>query len=109
MQMLHLHASVPISSSFLGSALPFSLFGLRPHLRKRAVVAITPQTPPSPLLCGCSQGWDVDMLVPDDKPAIVRTAEHYRQYRQQLARKGVTKKRMPAVEESQRLELRRVW
>jgi hypothetical protein len=31
------------------------------------------------------------MLVPDDKPASVRTAEHYRQYRQQLARKGVTK------------------
>jgi hypothetical protein len=80
-----------ISSSFLGSTLPFSLFGLRPHLHKRAVVAITLQTPPSPLLCGCSQGWDVDMLVPDNKPATVRTAEHYRQYRQQLARKGVTK------------------
>jgi hypothetical protein len=32
------------------------------------------------------------MLVPDDKPATVRTAEHYRQYRQQLAKKGVTKK-----------------
>ena len=32
------------------------------------------------------------MLVPDDKPATVRTAEHYHQYRQQLAKKGVTKK-----------------
>ena len=32
------------------------------------------------------------MLVPDDKPATVRTAEHYHRYRQQLARKGVTKK-----------------
>jgi hypothetical protein len=32
------------------------------------------------------------MLVPDDKPATVRTAEHYRQYSQELARKGVTKK-----------------
>ena len=37
-------------------------------------------------------GWDVDMLVPDDKPAPIQTAEHYRQYRQQLAKKGVTKK-----------------
>jgi hypothetical protein len=27
------------------------------------------------------------MLVPDDKPSNIRTAEHYRQYRQQLARK----------------------
>jgi hypothetical protein len=35
---------------------------------------------------------DVDMLVPDDKSATVRTAEHYRQYRQQLAGEGVTKK-----------------
>jgi hypothetical protein len=32
------------------------------------------------------------MLVPDDKPATVRTAEYYRQYRQQLAKKGVIKK-----------------
>ena len=32
------------------------------------------------------------MLVPDDKPATVRTAEHYRQYRQQLAKKSITKK-----------------
>ena len=32
------------------------------------------------------------MLVPDDKPATIRTAEHYRQYRQQLAKKGATKK-----------------
>ena len=32
------------------------------------------------------------MLVPDDKPATVRTADHYRQYRQQLAKKDVTKK-----------------
>ena len=32
------------------------------------------------------------MLVPDHKPSTIRTAEHYRQYRQQLARKGVTKK-----------------
>jgi hypothetical protein len=27
------------------------------------------------------------MLVPDDKPATVRMAEHYHQYRQQLAKK----------------------
>ena len=32
------------------------------------------------------------MLVPDDKPTHIRTAEHYRQYRQQLAKKGTTKK-----------------
>ena len=32
------------------------------------------------------------MLVSDNKPAHVRTAEHYRQYRQQLAKKGATKK-----------------
>jgi hypothetical protein len=32
------------------------------------------------------------MLVPDDKPAPIWTAEHYRQHRQQLAKKGVTKK-----------------
>jgi hypothetical protein len=25
--------------------------------------------------------WGVDMLIPDDRPATVRTAEHYRQYR----------------------------
>jgi hypothetical protein len=31
------------------------------------------------------------MLVPDDKPAHIRTAEHYRQYRQQLAKKGAAK------------------
>jgi len=46
-----------------------------------------------PLYCAVAPnlfGWDVDMLVPDDKPATIRTAEHYRQYRQQLARKGVT-------------------
>ena len=53
--IFHLHTSVPISGSFLGSTLPFSLFGLYPHLHKRAVVAITPQTPPLPLMCGCSQ------------------------------------------------------
>jgi len=29
------------------------------------------------------------MLIPDDKPATIQTAEHDRQYRQQLARKGV--------------------
>jgi hypothetical protein len=32
------------------------------------------------------------MLVPDDKPTHVQTAKHYRQYRQQLAKKGATKK-----------------
>jgi hypothetical protein len=32
------------------------------------------------------------MLIPDDKPATVWTAKHYRQYHQQLARKGATKK-----------------
>jgi hypothetical protein len=32
------------------------------------------------------------MLVSDNKPAHIRTAEHYRQYRQQLAKKGATKK-----------------
>jgi hypothetical protein len=32
------------------------------------------------------------MLVSDNKPAHVRTAEHYRQYRQQLVKKGATKK-----------------
>jgi hypothetical protein len=32
------------------------------------------------------------MLVLDDKPAQTRNAEHYRQYRQQLAKKGATKK-----------------
>jgi hypothetical protein len=32
------------------------------------------------------------MLISDEKSATVRTAEHYRQYRQQLAKKGVTKK-----------------
>ena len=37
-------------------------------------------------------GWDVDMLVSDDKPATIQTAENYRQYSQQLARKGVIKK-----------------
>jgi hypothetical protein len=31
-----------------------SSFSLRPHLHRRAAVAITPQTPPSPPLCGCS-------------------------------------------------------
>jgi hypothetical protein len=33
------------------------------------------------------------MLVSDDKPAHIRTAEHYRQYRQQLAKKGATMKK----------------
>ena len=33
----------------------FSALHCSPHLHKRAVVALTPQTPPSPLLCGCSQ------------------------------------------------------
>jgi hypothetical protein len=33
------------------------------------------------------------MLVPDDKPTHIRTAEHYYQYRQQLAKKGTTKKK----------------
>jgi hypothetical protein len=37
-------------------------------------------------------GLDADMLIPDDKSASIQTAEHYRQYRQQLAKKGVTKK-----------------
>jgi hypothetical protein len=32
------------------------------------------------------------MFVPDEKPTHIRTAEHYRQYRQQLAKKGATKK-----------------
>ena len=32
------------------------------------------------------------MLVPNDKPAHNRTAEHYHQYRQQLAKKSATKK-----------------
>jgi hypothetical protein len=36
-------------------------------------------------------GWDIDILIPDDKPSTIRTAEHYRQYRQ-LARKDVAKK-----------------
>jgi hypothetical protein len=34
-------------------------------------------------------GWDANMLIPDDKPASIQTAEHYRQFRQQLAKKGV--------------------
>src|SRR5271168_1804521 len=33
----------------------FSALYCSPHLHKRAIVAITPQTPLSPLLCGCSQ------------------------------------------------------
>jgi hypothetical protein len=33
----------------------FSALHCSPRLHKRAVVAITPQTPPSPLLCCCSQ------------------------------------------------------
>ena len=32
------------------------------------------------------------MLVPDDNSAHYQTAEHYRQYRQQLAKKGAPKK-----------------
>ncbi len=32
------------------------------------------------------------MPVSNDKPAHVQTAEHYRQYRQQSAKKGATKK-----------------
>jgi hypothetical protein len=32
------------------------------------------------------------MLVPDDKPTHIRTAEHYCQYRRQLAKKGTIKK-----------------
>jgi hypothetical protein len=31
-------------------------------------------------------------FVPDGKSAHIRTAEYYRQYRQQLAKKGVTEK-----------------
>jgi hypothetical protein len=57
-------------------------FGLRPHLHRRAAVAITPQTPP-PLHYAVAPnlfGLDADMLIPDDKPAPIQTAEHYRQY-----------------------------
>jgi hypothetical protein len=47
------------SSSTCTPLLPFparfSALHCSPHLRKQAVVAITPQTPPSLLLCGCSQ------------------------------------------------------
>jgi hypothetical protein len=32
------------------------------------------------------------MLILDDKPAQTRNAEYYRQYRQQLAKKGTIKK-----------------
>jgi hypothetical protein len=67
------------------AVLPFLTFVL-PH--RRAAVAITPQTPPPRPLCGCSQlvRLGIDMLVPDDKLAPIQMAEHYRQYRQQLAK-----------------------
>ena len=69
----------------------FSALHCSPHLHKRVIVALTLKRRP-PLYCTVAPnlfGWDVDMLVPDDKPSTIRTAEHFRQYRQQLARKGV--------------------
>jgi hypothetical protein len=90
--IFHLHASCYRFSALHCCPHPFAL---RPHLRRRAAIGITLQRSPSTPLCE-----SLPTCLVETQPCLCRMTnlpisgplKHYRQYRQQLAKKGTTKK-----------------